>query len=184
MDRSDVPVGRSAVAGVLAYLVGYLLTYLWQVNAVREAISGLNLLLGVLGGQRVPAWTVVGWLFYGAHVVPLRIPTPGSSDVVRSIVGGDGATSLLFVLPPLVLVLAGAVAAWWAGADAPEIGATAGASIAVSYLVLAVVGVFLFRFSIQSFVIGPDLLRSVVIAGIAYPVGFGAVGGAIFGATA
>lgn len=183
MDRSDIPLAAGALVGVIAYVVGYLLTYVWQAGNVRDALSGFNALVQLLGGQRIPVWTVVGWLFYDAHFVPIRVPMPGQGAAMNSLIGGNGATQALYVLPPVVLLVAGAFAAYWAGAESGEAGLAAGVSIATAYFVLAVLGAFVFQYSFQGFTISVDLLRAVVIAGIVYPVAFGAIGGAAYGLT-
>jgi len=183
MARTEFPFGRGAVVGALAYVVGYLLTYLWQVNAVRETLSGLNALISLLGGETIPAWKAVGWVFYGAHVVPIRIPTPGAGSGLRSLIGNGGAPTLLYVVPPLVLLVAGATVAYWAAVETPGEGLRAGVTIASAYFVLVVLGVFLFQYAMGDVTVGSDLARSVVLAGVVYPVGFGAIGGGLYGAT-
>lgn len=183
MARSEFPFVEGAVVGAVAYVVGYVVTYLWQVNAVRDTLSGLNALISLLGGETIPAWKAVGWVFYSAHMAPLRIPTPGAGSGLRSLIGNGGAPSLLYVVPPLVLLVAGAAVAYWAAVETPGEGLAAGVTVASAYLVLVVVGVFVFQYSMGDVTVGSDLARSVVLAGIVYPVGFGAIGGGLYGAT-
>lgn len=181
MDRTDIPLVEGAVGGLIAYAVGYLVTYLWQAPAVRETLSGLNALIELVGGATIPDWQAVGWIFYSAQAVPLQFPALGPGTATRSLIGDGGAPTLLYVVPPLVLLLVGAGVAWWAEADDPPTGAVAGASIVLGYVVLAAVGAFLFRYAIQDTFVGPTLVRAVLLAGIVYPVVFGAIGGGIAG---
>lgn len=179
MDRSEFPLARGVVGGLVAYVVGYLLTYLWQAPNVRDTISGLNTLIEMVGGETIPVWQVVGWVFYNAHAVPLQIPGMGAGTTTRSLIGNGGAPSLLFVLPPLVLLLAGAGIAWWTKQSDLSDGAVAGGSIILGYVVLAVVGVFVFRYTLGDAFVGPVPARGVLLAGILYPAVFGAIGGGL-----
>lgn len=179
MDRSEFPLTRGFVGGLLAYVVGYLLTYLWQAPGLSDTISGLNTLIELVGGETIPVWHVVGWVFYNAHAVPLQIPGLAGGTATRSLIGNGGAPSLSFVLPPLVLLLAGAGVAWWTNQTDRSDGAVAGGSIIIGYVVLAVVGVFVFRYTLGDGFVGPVPARGVLLAGILYPAVFGAIGGGL-----
>lgn len=181
MDRSDIPLAHGTVGGAIAFVLGYLLTYLWQGPGVRETLADINAIIELVGGQTIPVWKAVAWIFYNAHAVPLRFPSLGPGSGSRSLIGGGGAPTLLYVLPPLVLLLVGAGVAWWAGSRDLTEGAIAGGSMVVGYLLLAVIGVFVFRYTIQDAFIGPQLVMSALIAGIVYPVVFGAIGGGLAG---
>lgn len=181
MDRSDIPLVPGAVGGLLAYAIGYLVTYLWQAPSVRETLSTINTIIELVGGETIPVWKAVGWLFYNAHAVELQVPALGAGTATRSLIGTDGASSLLFVVPPLVLVFVGAGVAWSSGADDLTEGLAAGAALVLGYGVLAIAGAFLFRYTIQDAFIGPMTVHAVVLAGIVYPAVFGALGGAVAG---
>lgn len=179
MDRSDLPLLEGAVGGVLAYVLGYLVVYGWQAPSVRETLSGINAIIELVGGQTIPVWQAVGWLFYNAHAVPLQFPALGPGSASRSLIGEGGAASVLFIVPPVLLLLLGAGVAWWTDVDDIAAGAVAGSTILLGYVVLAAVGVFLFRYSIQDAFIGPALARGLLLAGILYPAVFGAIGGGL-----
>jgi len=135
----------------------------------------------LLGGQTVPTWKAVGWLFYNAHVVATRVPTVGGGERVVNFIDAadDGSLVLLYALVPVLLVLAGAAVARYGKADRPGTAAAAGASVVVGYFPLAVVGEFAFAHTFAEGVrVAPDPVTAVALAGIVYPAFFGAVGGA------
>jgi len=172
---------RGAAAGVVAYLLGYLVTYAWQAPSVDESLQGINFVASLLGGQTVPTWKAVGWLFYNAHVVATRVPTVGGGERVVNFLDAadDGSLVLLYALVPVLLVLAGAAVARYGKADRPGTAAAAGASVVVGYFPLAVVGEFAFAHTFAEGVrVAPDPVTAVALAGIVYPAFFGAVGGA------
>ncbi|MFB6112734.1 MAG: transporter [Halodesulfurarchaeum sp.] len=179
MDRPDLPFGTGLVASVLAYGVGYLVTYLWQAPAVRDTLSPVNQFLQLVGSETIPVWKAVGWLFYNAHTVPIRLPALGQGHVTRSLIGNGGAPSLLYVVPPILLLVAGSWVAWWDGAEGFGRGGLVGASVAIGYVVLAIVGVFVFRYTVGGIVVGSDLVRAILLVGLVYPLVFGAIGGGV-----
>jgi len=172
-----------AGVGLATFVVGYVLTYAWRASAVAGQLRGLNLVATLFGVETVPTWKGVGWLFFGAHGVATRFPAPGGGTHLVNLVqqSNDGTVALLYVLVPVLLVLAGALAARLAEATSTGEAAGAGAAIAVGYLVGAVVGVVLFAQAIGSTGahIAPDPITAVLLAGVIYPVVFGAVGGVV-----
>jgi hypothetical protein len=179
IDRATIV--RGAAAGAVAYLLGYLVTYAWQAPAVDESLEGINFVAELLGGQTVPTWKAVGWLYYNAHVVATRVPALGGGDRLVNFIDAadDGSLVLLYVLVPVVLILAGAAVARYGNADRPGSAAAAGAVVIVGYLPLAVVGAFVVGHSFgEGIRIAPDLVTAVALAGVVYPAFFGALGGA------
>ncbi|MUW13726.1 transporter [Halorubrum sp. CBA1125] len=168
-----------AVAGIAAYLLGYLVTYATQRGQVEEQLRAFNALTELFGGDPLPAWQAVGWLFYNAHAVATEIPAPlGGTRVVNFIAETDGGSlSLLYAVPPVLLLVAGLVVARVAGAREPAAGAASGALVVVGYLPLAAIGTFLFRYSVGEGAVAPVLVTAL-LAGIVYPVVAGAIGGA------
>ncbi len=175
-------VGRGAVAGLAAFVVGYVLTYAWRAPAVADSLRGLNVLAGLLGVETVPTWKGVAWLFYGAHGATTRFPTLGGGTELVNVVeqSGDGTVALLYVLVPALLLLAGAAAARVAGARTAGEGGGAGATVAVGYVVPAVAGTVLAAHAIgeTGASIAPDPVTGALLAGVVYPTAFGAIGGA------
>jgi len=176
-------VGGGAVAGAAAYVFGYLSTYVTQQNQVDEQLAGFNFLADLFGSDPIPAWQAVGWLFYNAHFVDTEIPSlVGSGRSLNLIAEADGGSlALLYVVPPLVLLVAGLAAGRLAGASTPLDGATSGSLVLAGYLPLAVIGAFLFRYSVGDGSVAPDLITAVLLAGVVYPVVFAGAGGALSG---
>jgi len=181
LDRNAV--GSGAVAGVLAYAIGYAVTYLWQSSAVENALSGYNFVASLFGGDPIPTWQGVGWLFYNAHAVAFTHPGIGGGRVARNFIADGNAPQLLYLLPPVLLLLTGFVLARAAGARDGQSGARVGVQLASGYFVLAVVGLFAFQYGSSGSAIHPDYVLGVLLAGVLYPAAFGAAGGALAGAT-
>lgn len=167
-------VFRGTVAGASAFVVGYAVA--WIFAGTRA--SGLTV-TGPFGGGGVPDWRALLWLFYDSHFVGTRTPElfgPGGDRLA----GGELVDTVallgvefLYAVPVLVLLLAGVALAQWAGAAGPRVGALAGGAVAAGYLLAAVAGLFV---ATQGGV-APSPLRAVVVAGVVYPVAFGAAGG-------
>ena len=172
-------VGAGFVAGLAAFLVGYLLTFLWRGRAIERSIEPLEALLSLFEAEPIGAWRVVGWLYYGGHFVDTRVTaefgpfeTAVYLDLVRE---GAGTLETLYLVPPVLLLIAGAIVA--AGLHATDLptGAILGASIVVGYLIAVLAGLVVFAHEGTR----PDPLPAIVIAGVLYPVLFGAVGGSL-----
>lgn len=172
---------RGGVAGVAAFLLGYVLTYAWKAPAVEESFSGINVLAELFGGQGVPTWKGVGWLYFNAHVVALRVDGMGGARMVNLIQeSDDGSLVLLYALAAAVLLLAGAVVARYGSSGRVAEGAANGATVVVGYLPVAVVAALLVGHTFGGGVrVAPDLVTAIAVAGIVYPAFFGAVGGAV-----
>ncbi|WP_435095113.1 transporter [Halarchaeum sp. P4] len=179
----DVPWVPAAVTGIVAFVVEYLVVYLWQANRVREQLSGLNAIIELLGGQAIPAWKAVGWLFYNAHFVSFTHPALGGGRTATNLIANGDAPQLLYVLPPLVLVVAGYLLVRYVSLGDPTEGALCGTVLSLGYAIPAWAGVFAVRITTDSSWMGPDLVTGLVLAGVVYPVVFGAIGGAIAAAT-
>ncbi|VTT85896.1 hypothetical protein DM2_1934 [Halorubrum sp. DM2] len=167
-----------AVAGAAAYLLGYLTVYLTQSGRIEEGLSGLNFLAELFGGDPISSWQVSGWMFYNAHFVDTVIPTVFGGTQSQNLISQAEGASFLFVVPPVLLLVAGVVAGRVAGADSPAGGARAGAFVLAGYLPLALIGTFLFRYAVGDGSVAPDIVTAVFLAGAVYPAAFGAIGGA------
>ncbi|MFC6890545.1 transporter [Halorubrum trueperi] len=182
-DRANRTSGivAGAAAGVAAYLLGYLVTYLTQSGRIEEQLAGFNVFADLFGSDPIPAWQAVGWMFYNAHFVDTAIPSfVGGTRSVNLISQADGGSlSFLFVVPPVLLVVAGLAAGRLAGATEPADGALSGAFVLAGYLPLAVVGAFAFRYAVGDGAVAPDTVTAVLLAGGVYPAVFGAAGGAV-----
>ncbi|MFB6179977.1 MAG: transporter [Halorientalis sp.] len=182
---------RNALAGATvgagAYVVGYLVAFVFTV------IDGVD-----SSAFDIPGWKVVGWVFYNAHNVDIvGTGSVGGFSMSKQFSllarasgnGADGLTStvpafLYFLVPAVVLIGAGYVAYQRAGERTVETGQAAalGATITIGYLVMAVLGRFLFTYSAGETVstsATPQLTNAVLLAGLIYPLVLGAIGGAI-----
>lgn len=130
--------------------------------------------------------SLLGWVVYNAHTVAIqpaaaRASSEVSINFVRPVYVGD--TLLFHLLPAAVLVLAGAVVtrrARGVSGTSPA-GAVAGASVAVGYLTAVVAGTFVFGQTLAGVSWEVPLVQSALVAGLAYPVVAGALGGFLAG---
>ncbi|SDM48854.1 hypothetical protein SAMN04487949_1831 [Halogranum gelatinilyticum] len=172
-------LGTGAVGGIASYVAGYLVVYLLTASDIQNSFVG-RLLDATTEGSA--AWKVVGWVFYNGHFVNTNVPGIfGGTSSVNLIAEVDAFSAIIYVVPPVMLLLAGLAAAWVADGDGPVEGAKTGAGVAVGYAVLAVVGTFLFAISTGDAAIAPDTVTGILLAGLVYPLVFGAVGGALSG---
>ncbi|MCG1003756.1 MULTISPECIES: hypothetical protein [Halobacterium] len=172
-------VGVGAAAGAVAYVLGYLVTYLWQGSTVGEQLEGYNAIVELFGGDPIPTWKAVGWLFYNAHGVSFTVPTFGSGQATQNLISNGDASMLLYLVPAVAVVLAGFVVARYANASDAAAGAQAGASVLAGYVVLAAVGLFVFEYAAGGSAIHPEYALGVLLAGLVYPAVLGAVGGVL-----
>jgi hypothetical protein len=173
------PYVGGAGVGVVAWLLGYVCTYLVAGTRVRE--SALNQVLELAGGAST--YKLVGWTFYNSHFVETAVE--GLPARVTSTVGGEGGfTVLLFFVPPVLLVAAGLAVARYQGSDTPEAGGLAGLTVVPGYLVVVFLGAVAFVVSVGPVSGRPPIVLAVVLAGLVYPGIFGALGGVLAGATA
>jgi len=171
------PVVSGAAAGVSAYLVGYLATYLWKAQAVTETLGPLNTVAELFGSESIPAWKVVGWLYYSAHSVDSKVQFgPAGPRFVDLVQSAEGNLELLYLLPPVLLFGAGAaVAVRHVTASAQDAAMKSGVAVTGGYLTSVVVGVVAFRIDGS----GPEFVPAILLAGVVYPLAFASLGGAV-----
>ncbi|GAB3037711.1 hypothetical protein [Natronobiforma cellulositropha] len=181
--RFSVPVAAGALAGAGAWIVGLLVSAVVTLSAVREDLRVI--VIEEVTGSRID-WQAVGWLFYNAHNVDTEVPRISllSSGYQNFLTGGEETLWYLFLLPPVALVAAGALVAVRARHESrsPADTALAGATVAVGYAPLCILGIVLFAVDVGSATIRPDPLMAVLLAGVAYPLVFGGLGGLAVGA--
>lgn len=181
--RRGTAVATGAAAGVVAWVLGYAVTYLVAQSRVRDALSDLNAIVGFVGGTEVPAWKAVGWLYLNAHTVAVRvIGIPGGTRTYDLIAETGGDASLLYALPPVVLLVVVGVAVAIAGPRDAAGGAAGGAASALGYLlVTAAAAVLTAHGFVGGIRIAPAFVPALLLAGVAYPVVAGGVVGALVG---
>jgi hypothetical protein len=180
--RTSLPVGTGAVAGVGAWLCGYLVTYLATIDGIQKDLRTVG--LETLVGEGVD-WQVVGWLFYNAHGVDTRVPRTGGFQFVTSnqnfLAAADGSLWLLYLLPVVTIGVAGAAVAWrHSGTDRTTTDAAiVGATVGVGYLLCTVAGLLLFGIDVGDGTIRPDPIPATLLAGIVYLLAMGGLGGVV-----
>lgn len=179
--NSDRPFAVGIVGGVVAWLLGYVLTYLLVGSDLRE--SRLNQFAQTFGDGDA-TFELVGWVFFNSHFVDTVIDAGFFGTGTANFVGGeDGFTALLYLIPPALLVIAGVALVRYQGTADTADGAITGGLVVPGYLLLSVVGAFLFRVQAAGASGQPDLLPAIVLAGFLYPAVFGAIGGVVAAAT-
>ncbi|MFC7156655.1 transporter [Halomarina halobia] len=181
-EPASLPVVTGALAGVLAWLLGYAATYAASVGRVEAALAEFNVGVSSLGGDPLPAWKAVGWLYYGGHFVDVRLlGLPGGSRSFDLVAGSDSAAApLLYLLPPLVLVLASALVLAANGVRDVRTALLTSVPVTLGYGALAALFAAQTRHAFGGGVVGGvDPLAAVAVAGVAYPLAFGALGGLV-----
>ena len=176
---------RGFVAGVAAYVAGYLAVYSLPAPVVARALrtEGTTrlgdplppLIASVPDGA--PAWKLVGWVWHGALLSPVATHYSGSISTVyvNPIVGVADTHASLYAVGPVLLALAGCVVVLvsWTPGERCEL--YSGAATVLGFALACFVGGLLFTVDYPAD--GPDLLTSVFRAGLFYPLAFGGIGG-------
>ncbi|CCQ34526.1 hypothetical protein HLRTI_001563 [Halorhabdus tiamatea SARL4B] len=183
----SVSIGGGLIGGVLAYVLGYGVIALSKSDAI-DGVSGLFGVLSQFGGEfDYPAgWKLAGWVFYRAHNVDVLIDVSGS-DSPNPVALTESVfwEPWFFAVPVVALVVLGAVVAYATAARSAVAGAVAGGSVVFGYVLVVAVGVVVTGWSTSVLGVeasaGPDLVVAILLAGIAYPLVIGGIGGTIGG---
>lgn len=176
-----LPLRPAALAGLVTFVVGYLVTYVVKIGDVTEALQ--SPVIDVAGLPTPGDWQVIGWFYLAAHNVAIEATTGLGGSTASSALDLDVPTWLLLI-PPGFLLVAGFSVVRYVEWDEPLRGALAGASITITYVVAVAVLALLTAWTVSeggdaSLQVAPALLPSVVIAGVAYPVVLGGLGGVL-----
>lgn len=164
-----LPLGLGTAVGALAFLFGYVAT--WILAGTKAA--------NLTTGGSVPDWKVLLWLFYDSHFVGTHTPEVrgpggglwGGGELIDTV--GAINAEYLFAVPIVLLLIAGATVAARTGVTTLRDGLEAGLTITIGYLLVAILALF----PASAGGIAPSPVRAIMIAGIVYPVVFGAIGG-------
>lgn len=169
------------VGGLVGGATAFVLSLVVIVVTAGVAVTRLPQ-MNSLGGS-VPEWKATLWVFFDAHFVGTRtvevFGPDGSLWSGGKLVDTVGLLEIeyLFAVPVLVLAIVGGFTAYWLGCSEGRQGMMTGMTLVVGYLPLVLLGLLV---SVH-FGTGPSPLRAIFIAGIVYPVLFGAVGGFLAG---
>lgn len=166
----------AAVAGVLAYLVGYAVTFGLTATDLEDRLAPVEALVGLVQSEPVGSWRVVGWIFYGLHGADTRLlEGVGAVEATATVAPATAAPDVLYMVPVLALLAAGFLSADYTNVDGPRAGMIVGASVTIGYGLAVALGLVVFGYR----GIRPDPLWSIGMAGLAYPLLLGAMGGAL-----
>jgi len=180
-----LPVVEGAVAGAVGYITGLIFTFL-----LLTIDGDVDLDAAAQGGAGT--LDVVGWFFYSAHFA--NIEASGSTPIGSGSTTGNFVSEsstqipavIYYLVPAVILIGVGffVVATLDMWNPSPADCAQAGATVVLGYLPLALIGIFLFEASVSfpggEVSQGPELLTSILLAGLLFPLLFGAIGGFLF----
>lgn len=168
------PVG-GLIYGIIAFIVSFIVTTVYFFYRANEFTNGnIDRILP----EEPEAF---GWPFYNANRVDIAF-SPGSESI-NYIESFEPLNMLIFNLILIVfLFLAGYSVATRTNASlSDEASFVAGASVAVGYVPLLVLGTFAFEVSEAGATAGPELGGSLLIFGTLFAAGAGGVGGFLGG---
>jgi len=182
-DSDTLPLVEGVIAGAAAWIACYVLTAVVVLARIQNTELG-EISEGV--GDGGGGIEFIGWVFFNSHFVDTIIAADflgfGGSSAM-SFIGGDGFTPLLYLIPVALLIGSGLAVGRSQGVTETTDGAVAGVFVVLPYLALSVIGTLVFRVSTEalgsSFSGQPDLLPSILLAGVLFPAVFGAIGGIV-----
>lgn len=175
---------RGAGAGAAAFVASYVVSFLlWafvelpEPDSVGEAFN--QAVIGVVRDS-VPAWQGAGYVLFNAQFVEVTFEGTLTESTFSLIALADSSLLALAYLVPAIALLA----AGYAVASSPSIrgagqSAAAGALVVVGHLALVVVGAIAFTAEGDAGTLSVPLANAIILAGVVYPVVFGAIGGAL-----
>lgn len=194
---------RGLVAGLFAVVVGFLATfalsnYADDIRSIEELLSSNGIPTGSAQSFLPKPYEIIAWEFLENHQVGVSAEVGGEVDTLAGLVNADTGvvadvtdlllptSSQLQVLPPVLLLVAGYLVASRTVRTDVRDAATAGAHVTLGYLlgIVAIVSVASYQLSVPGtdvtlLEISPEVASAIGIAGLAYPVLFGGLGGAL-----
>ena len=166
----ELPLRAGVVNGVAAYVAGLV------TSTALFAFFGRTAIAEIAGSAIPRATESFAWVFYGGHGV--EIVVDGTAINFTRTVASNAA---LYFLVPLVLLLVSGhyVASTLEEKPSYAAGFVAGGTITLGYLPLVAAGAVLFEYDVTNVTVTIPFLEAVLLAGIAYPVLVGGIGGVI-----
>ena len=178
---AGLPLRSAAVAGVVSFVLGYVVTAVVKIGDVAGVLQHP---LVDLSNLSTPAdWQVLGWIFLAGHNATVTVTATVGGSITKSALAIDVPTWLLF-LPVGLLFVAGFAVVRYEGVRTPGRGGMAGAAVVLSYVVCVGFLAVLSTWTVSqggdaSLQIAPEPLQALVVGGVGYPLVFGGVGGAL-----
>lgn len=168
----------------MAFIVGFAITvgFLMVEGALDDTADEVD----DEDDDDVSVLSVLGWLFFNTHCVDVEFDTMlfGSTSVdMIELMDDEGELSIpspLWRLIPMgVLTGTGFLFArkTLAVTAGESDGAKRGASVVAGYLPLVFIGSIIFEESFDEGSVGVDMIEALLLAGLVYPIVFGALGG-------
>jgi hypothetical protein len=164
LERIDAfPWPFGLAAGWVAFVLGYLVVTAYMLVGIAP-----------LQGSLVDRLVGVGFIFYNAHTVPIVAGAPGVVSRLPHPVANAAIPWVYYGVPVVTLTaVAGGFTYWYRPGENDTLTAVAtGASMTIGYLLLALLGTFVFD---QFGQLRPDRLW-VLGAGLAFPLVCGTLG--------
>ncbi|WP_049924508.1 hypothetical protein [Halopiger djelfimassiliensis] len=169
-------IAASAGTGVLTAAVGYLVTYAMIAGEANEVV-----------GDGIATWKGVAWYFYNAHLVDIEangsvgsFGTAGTVDFIAE--SGSTSATLLYAVPPLLLLATGALLVVRSNVDELGDEVIVAAPVTIGYALVIGLGAFVTESSSEGFVVGiafaPQPVPAFVL-GVLYPLVFATAGAVI-----
>jgi hypothetical protein len=175
------------VGGAVTFVVGWMVTLTALSGSFVREGEAFPMFDKLFEFGTIPEWKAALWYFHGGHFGNMQsyggqgVLEKGIYQNTLQMLFGGSSHLASFVLPVVLLLVAGFVLAWILGADETGRGAVAGASLCVGYLAVALLAGLLMGESGESYSLGPVWRSLVLLTGVVYPLAFGGLGGAIAG---
>ncbi|NGM68976.1 hypothetical protein G6M89_08110 [Natronolimnobius sp. AArcel1] len=177
-ETNRTSVAASAGLGVVTAAVGYLLTALLIAGEVSDG-----------AGEEVADWKGIAWYYYNGHMVDISgsgsIGGFSSSDTVNFLAESSSTSAtLVYVVPPIVLLATGAALAYHFGTRDIGSAVLIGAPVTIGYAVVMGLGTLVTEASGEWSAFGidatasmaPETMPAIVLAGLLYPLVFATAG--------
>ncbi len=193
MAFTHLPLERSVLAGVVAYIVGLVTTAALTVGRTAAVLAveidgryREPVPLGEILGTPPSDIAISGWLFYNAQFISTTVPSADSLGGVNRLTAVNllrevgGIPLVLFLIVPLLLIGAGYAVVPVSETPGANGARNAGASIAAGYVACSLVGAFIFEASAANAAAtaSPAGIPTVFVSG-GYALVFGAIGGLV-----